>query len=73
MPSITEGQTYVDTLWIESKSKPALTKYTIRDYAEETACEQCGYPLYPGDIAYLASSGSTYCSKVCAGKGEECA
>ena len=42
-----------------------LGKYTIRDRSEETQCDQCGYPLYVGDAAYMSADGYVFCTKSC--------
>lgn len=53
-----------------------LGHYTIKDYTEETYCEWCGMPLYPGRKAYYDindDAGSVYCSQYCALKNDRAA
>ena len=38
-----------------------MTRYTIASRQEETACDECGYPIYVGDPAYETPAGFVVC------------
>ena len=45
--------------------------YTIKNRAEETECETCGYPLYVSDQVVMDLDTSlVYCSAVCCKKDQ---
>jgi len=46
------------------------TWYKISRRTEETECDECGYPLYIGDRAYMAPDGYVYCSRACQNDAE---
>lgn len=46
-----------------------MTKYRITKRIEETECDECGYPLFTDDTAYMSDDERhVYCSKACAGE-----
>jgi len=46
-------------------------QYEITRYTEETACDNCGCPLYVGDTVHLSDDEArAYCSNFCARAGE---
>lgn len=49
-------------------SAAGLRRYVIAALSEETECDECGYPLYVGDDAYVMKEddGRTFCTRSCA-------
>lgn len=46
-------------------------QYEITHHTQETACDNCGCPLYVGDTVYLSDDEArAYCSQSCARAGE---
>lgn len=44
---------------------------TVKNVAEETACDWCGCPLYVRDKYILAADWAVYCSRSCCKSGTE--
>jgi uncharacterized Zn finger protein (UPF0148 family) len=47
-----------------------MNRYRIKTITEETACCQCGFPLYVTDIAF-EEDGEVFCSTVCGKESEK--
>lgn len=45
-------------------SQPRRESYRIYHHSEETACDECGCPLYVGDRVHT-SNDDAFCSGVC--------
>jgi uncharacterized Zn finger protein (UPF0148 family) len=47
-----------------------MNRYRIKTITEETACCQCGFPLYVTDIAF-EEDGEVFCSTACGKESEK--
>ena len=51
--------------------KLKIASYEVHGIAEETECEECGWPIYSGDLAYYDNEdpmGPVFCSRACCRK-----